>query len=193
MFTQRWITSVAAATLLVGGLAGCSLLEASPQVPLTGIAACALGKTWNLDMAKLAESVQADLVRRGAAGVVVTSEGAQTLEWDLASKMTVQTDYTLTSTSGPEGEVTVVTAAHKGEASGIAYINSEVAIPRNWDATGVSATTSATLNGAPLEPVPFGFVATDLDDSVGIELTCDGGTLTTHQRGSDVILTWTAP
>ena len=191
MFTQRLITSVAAATLLVGGLTGCSLLEASPEVPLTGLAACALGKTWNLDTAKLAEAVQLELTGRGA-GVVVTADGSQTLAWDLESRMTLDTDYTLTLTSGDAAALTVVTDKHVGTATGIAYINSDVAIPREWDASGLEVTTTSTLNDVAQETLPYTIVKTDLDDSVGIEITCDGGALTTHQRGSEITLTWAA-
>ena len=191
MFKQRVITSVAVATLLAGGLAGCSLVETSPEVPLTGIAACALGKTWNLDVAKLAESVQADLSAHGVAAAV-TAEGSQTLTWDLQSRMTLDSDYTFLSSTGPEDQVTVLTQEHSGTATGIAYINSEVAIPRNWDASGLTVTSTATLNGEPQENLPYALPKTDLDDSVGIELTCDGGNLTTHQRGTDLTLTWTA-
>jgi hypothetical protein len=101
------------------------------------------------------------------------------------------TDYTLTLTSGPDDQKTVVTDKHSGTSTGIAYINSEVAIPRDWDGSGLNVTTTATLNGAPLEAVPYELHPIDIDDSVGIELACDGNTLTTHQRGNDLRLTWT--
>lgn len=196
MFTARRslstrLTAGAAAAILVGvGLAGCSLVEVAEPTPLSGIAECSLGKTWQLDTAKLAEAVQAELLSRGVT-VVAAADGSQTLTWGLDSKLVLDTDYTLTLSSGAADQLTVVTDKHSGKATGTAYINAEVAIPRDWDGTGLKSTTTATLNGAALEPVPYTLVNTDIDDSVGVELTCDGGTLTTHQRGSDITLTWT--
>ncbi len=190
MFRQR-MTAVAATTVLVVGLAGCSLVEVAPPAPLSGIAACALGKTWSLDTAKMAEALQAELASRGITATV-TADGSQSFAWDLASKVTLDTDYTVTVTSGPDDQKTVLTSKHSGTSTGIAYINSDVAIPREWNAKGLKVDTTATLNNAPLETLPYTLVVTDIDDSVGIELTCDSGTMTTHQRGSDVTLTWTA-
>lgn len=188
--TARRTAGAAAAALVAVSLAGCSLVEVPQAAPLSGLAACALGNTWSLDTAKLAEAVTAELGSRGT-GVTTTAEGSQTLTWGLDSTMAIDTDYTLTLTSGPEDQVTVVTDKHKGKSTGIAYINAEVAIPRDWDGSGLNVTTTATLNGAPLDPVPYALAQTDIDDSVGVELTCDGGTMTTHQRGSDLTLTWT--
>lgn len=190
MFTQP-LSTVAVATVMLVGLAGCSLLEPPPEAPLTGIAACTLGKTWNLDTGKLAEALQAELGARSIVAVVA-ADGSETLAWDLKGKIVIDTDYTITSTSGAEDQKTVVTTKHSGKSTGIAYINSEVAIPRNWDASGLNVTSKATLNDADLEDLPYAFPNTELDDSVGIELTCDGGTLTTHQRGSDIVLTWSS-
>ena len=180
----------AAAVIVATSLAGCSLVEAAPPAPLTGIAACALGNTWKLDVAKLAADLQAELLTRGVTALVV-ADGSQTLDWDIESHVVLDTDYTFTLTSGPDDQKMVVTDKHSGKATGIAYINSEVAIPRDWDASGLNVTTTAALNGVEQETVPYTLHQTDIDDSVGVELTCDGGTLTTHQRGSDLTLTWT--
>lgn len=190
MFTQRLATAVVAAALVVG-MSGCALVEVDAPTPLTGIAACSLGKTWKLDTAKLVEAVTADLATRGITATV-TVDGSQTLDWQLDSKLVMDTDYTVTATSGADATLTVVTAKHSGTTTGIAYINSEVAIPRDWDATGLNVDTTATVGGVAPEAVPYALVNTDIDDSVGVELTCDGGTMTTHQRGSDVTLTWTS-
>ena len=190
LFTARRATGAAAAILVVAGLAGCSLVQTAPPAELTGIAKCALGNTWKLDTAKLAEAIAAELATRSITATV-TSEGSQTLTWGADSRMALDTDYTMTITSGAADQVTVVTDKHSGESGGIAYINSEVAIPRDWDASGLNVKTTATLNGAELETLPYTLVQTDIDDSVGVELTCDGGSLTTHQRGSDLTLTWT--
>jgi len=190
LFTARRLTGGALAILAVVSLSGCSLVQVAPPAPLTGVAQCTLGKTWSLDTAKLAEVVQAELLTRGVTATVVP-EGTQTLAWDLDGKVVLDTDYTLTITSGAEDQQMVITDKHAGKATGIAYINSEVAIPRNWDASGLNVTTTAALNGVAQEALPYTLVPTDIDDSVGVELTCDGGTLTTHQRGGDLILTWT--
>lgn len=186
---RRTTAGVAAAILVGVSLAGCSLVEVPEPAPLSGLAACALGSTWTLDTAKLAEQVTAELATRGVTATT-TADGSQTLTWGLDSKLAIDTDYTLTLTSGAADQVTVLTDKHQGKSTGIAYINSDVAIPRDWDGTGLNVTTTATLNGAALEALPYSLVPTDIDDSVGIELTCDGGTMTTHQRGSDITLTW---
>jgi hypothetical protein len=190
LFTARR-AAVAAATILVGvGLTGCSLVEVAQPAPLSGIAACSLGNTWSLDTAKLAEAVQAELLARGLT-VAATADGSQTLTWGLDSKLVLDTDYTITLASGPDDAKTVITDKHSGKSTGTAYINAEVAIPRGWDGTGLKVTTTGTLNDVAVEALPYTLVKTDIDDSVGIELTCDGNTLTTHQRGSDLTLTWT--
>lgn len=164
-------------------------MQTPEPAPLTGIAACALGSAWSLDTAKLAQDLQAELGTRGVTATVA-AEGSQTLNWDLNSKIVLDTDYTLTYTSGPDDQKMIITDKHSGKATGIAYINSEVAIPRDWDASGLNVKATATLNGAEQESLPYTLLPTDIDDSVGVELTCDGATLTTHQRGNDLTLTW---
>lgn len=188
--SARRSTAGALAILAAVGLAGCSLVEVAPPAPLTGIAKCALGNTWTLDTATLATAITAELLTRGVTATAVI-DGGQTLNWDLDSHIVLDTDYTLTLTSGAEDNQTVITDKHSGKSTGIAYINAEVAIPRDWDATGLNVTTTATVKGVAAETVPYALVQTDIDDSVGVELTCDGGTMTTHQRGSDLTLTWT--
>jgi len=184
------LATVAVATTMAVGLAGCSLVQAAPPPTLSGLAACALGSTWKLDTAKLAEATAAELLTRKITATVA-AEGSQTLTWALDGKLVMDTDYTLTATSGADATLTVITEKHSGKTTGIAYINSEVAIPRDWDGTGLNVTTTATVADAAVETPPYALVNTDIDDSVGVELTCDGGTLTTHQRGSDITLTWT--
>lgn len=190
MFRQRLAMATLATTLIVG-LAGCSLVQVAEPAPLTGIAACALGKTWNLDTAKLAEAITADLATRSVTATVA-AEGSQTLAWQLDGKLVMDTNYTVTITSGADATLTVVTDKHSGKTTGIAYINSEVAIPRDWDASGLNVDTTATVAGVAVEALPYTLTNTDIDDSVGVELTCDAGTMTTHQRGSDITLTWTS-
>lgn len=193
MFTARRTAVLAVPALLVSALGGCAIVDpGSATEPLSGIAACALGNSWKLDVAALGEQVQADLVRQGVAVTAVSATGTQTLDWDVRGNVTVESDYAVTITAAPAADqVITVTDTHTGTADGIAYINAEVAIPRDWDGTGVVISTTGDLNGAPLDPIPFTVPNVDLNDSVGIELTCDGTTLTTHPRGGDVTLTWT--
>ncbi|MBG6053798.1 hypothetical protein IWX81_000188 [Salinibacterium sp. CAN_S4] len=191
MFSTHRATSVALSAAIVFGLGGCSLIE--PQgtvVPLSGIAACAQGHTWNLDMAKLAEDVKANIAAQGV-GVDVATTGNQSMTWDIDGAVVIESAYTLTMTSVPaEGQLQTVTTTHTGTATGASYIDENVAIPRDWDATGTIITTVADLNGTPLDPVPYGVLNADLDDSVGVELTCDGDALTTHPRGGGVTQAW---
>lgn len=193
MDRARRLAAVAVPALLIAGLGGCSLIDpGSTQEPLSGIAACALGNTWNLDTAALAEQVGADLARQSVAVTEITAAGSQTLDWQVDGDIVMDSDYTVSITTAPAADQAItVTDTHRGRAEGVAYINAEVAIPRDWDSTGVSVETVGQLNGAPLEAIPFRVANVDLDDSVGIELTCDGSTLTTHARGGDITLRWT--
>lgn len=193
MDRARRLAAVAVPALLIAGLGGCSLIDpGSTQEPLSGIAACALGNTWNLDTAALAEQVGADLARQSVAVTDITAAGSQTLDWQVDGDIVMDSDYTVSITTAPAADQAItVTDTHRGRAEGVAYINAEVAIPRDWDSTGVSVETVGQLNGAPLEAIPFRVANVDLDDSVGIELTCDGSTLTTHARGGDITLRWT--
>lgn len=193
LLTLRGVTAAALSVLLVAGLSGCSLLEpAGTNKPPSGMSACALGHTWTLDVGKLADAVKADLVKQNVAVASVAIDGTQTLEWDSESKVVLTTDYTTTITATPAADQTItVKNTHKGTSTGVAYINAEVAIPRNWDATGLSVKSTADLNGAALDPIPFTVPETDLDDSVGLEMTCDGDGMTTHPRGTEITQTWT--
>ena len=180
--------AIAAATLF----SGCSLVApASTKQAVTGLGACALGSTWNLDIAKLADVVKAELVRQSVAVTTVVGDGTQRFTWNTDGSVLLITDYTLKVTATPAaGQVITVKNAHSGRSTGVAFINSTVAIPRNRDATGLGVTTTAELNGAALDPAPFAVPGTDLDDAVGIELTCDGTTMTTRPRGGTIIQTW---
>jgi hypothetical protein len=192
VFSTQRATTVALSAAILLGLSGCSLIE--PQgtvVPLTGLASCAQGHTWNLDMAALAETVKSNLAAQGVA-VEITTDGSQSMTWDINGAVVIESDYTLTMTSVPaEGQVQTVTTTHVGTATGASYISDNVAIPRDWDATGTIIKTVGDLNGAPLDPVPYGVLNADLNDSVGVELTCDGKALTTHPRGGAITQVWT--
>jgi hypothetical protein len=125
----------------------------------------------------------------------VTAEGKQTLDWSIRGDVVVDSDYTVTVTVSPAADqVTVATQTHKGKATAEAYIDAEVAIPRNWKNSTFKVDTKFVVNGAaPAADAadPFTIAATDFDDGVGLELTCDGTTMTTHPRGSEITQTWT--
>jgi hypothetical protein len=194
MFIARRAALVALPVLVIFGLGGCSLLQ--PQgtgLVLTGAAACAQGQTWNLDTKDLAAQVLADLVKRKVPATKVDDSGSQTMDWATTGEMTVTSDYTLTVTASPAaGQALIATQVHKGTATAKAYVNSDVAIPRNWDAKSYSLTTEFKLNDKVVpDPAPFTIATTDFDDTVGVELTCSGTTMTTHARGSVITQKWT--
>lgn len=191
MFSTQQATTVVLSAAIIVGLSGCSLIE--PQgtvVPLTGIQACAQGNTWNLDMTKLAEAVKANIGAQGVDAQVATG-GNQTMTWAIDGSVVIDSAYTLTITSTPAaGQVQTITTTHTGTATGASYIGDNIAIPRDWDATGTVIKSVGNIDGAPLDPIPFSVLNADLNDSVGVELTCDGNTLTTHPRDGSVIQTW---
>jgi hypothetical protein len=179
------------ATALAIGLSGCSLIEASQPEPLEGAAACAIGHHWKLDLKDLSTQVLDDLQKREIKATSVDGTGSQTLTWGTDYSVLIDTDYTLTATAVPSADKTyVVTQTHKGSASGKAYINSDVAIPRNWNQDGFAVRTAATLNGSRTSHLPFLIAQTDFDDVYGVEITCNGNVLTTHARQSAITKTW---
>lgn len=195
MFTARRAAIVALPALLVFGLTGCSLLQAqdADDTP-TGIAACVLGHKWTADTKGFADQLLAVYKKTTLPVSSVTSDGTQTLDWGIKGDVTVVSDYTVVVTVAPAADQsTVATQTHKGTATGKAYINAEVAIPRNWNDKDFTIDTKFVINGAEKaqkDPDPFTITPTDFDDSVGLELTCDGGTLTTHARGSAITQSW---
>ena len=190
MFVSRK-AALALPAVLVLTLGGCALLEpAGTNVPLTGIAACALGHTWTQDFEGLKQQIIDSLGKNGIAATGVTFTGEQTMTWDEKSHMTLKGDYTIAVTTAEAEEKTLtVTEAHSGTASGAAYINGDVAIPRNWD-NKLGWDTTADLSGEALEAPPYGLPATTFDDAVGLILTCDGDTMTISPRGTKLTQTW---
>jgi len=191
MFVSRK-AALALPAVLVLTLGGCALLEpAGTNVPLTGIAACALGHTWTQDFEGLKQQITDVLGKNGIAATGVTFTGEQIMTWDEKAHMTITGDYSVAVTTAEAEEKTLtVTEAHSGTASGAAYINGDVAIPRNWD-NKLTSDASADLSGEPLEAPPYGLPVTTFDDAVGLILTCDGDTLTIHPRGTQLTQTWT--
>jgi len=191
MFVPRK-AALALPAVLVLTLGGCALLEpAGTNVPLTGIAACALGHTWTQDFEGLKQYITDDLGKNGIAATGVTFTGEQTMTWDDKAHVVITSDYSVAvTTAEAEDKTLTVTENHTGTASGAAYINGDVAIPRNWK-NELSYEAVADSNGEPLEAAPYAVPNTSFDDAVGLILTCDGSTLTIHPRGSQLTQTWT--
>lgn len=193
MFSTRRLSYVALSATVLLALSGCALLEPdTSDNELTGLEVCALGHSWALDTADLATQITDTLATNG---VVLTSadvQGSQIMAWDTHSGMKITSDYTITLKSAPGADqVLTVVQTHKGEATGKAYISADVAIPRTWSADDFTVDTVADNNGTALEELPYTIPTTDFDDSVGLELTCDGDTMTIHPRGSKYTLSWT--
>ena len=189
----RRASTLLLAVALLPSLSACSLLTTSEgQAPLTGIAMCALGHTWTTDLEDAAAQVKAALIAEQVPVTDVIATGTQTLEWSIEGRVVLTQDYAVTITTAPAADqVVTVVETHSGTATGAAYINGEVAIPRKWDGTGVNVDTVADNNGTILEDVPFAIPNTSFDDSVGLEITCEAQTLTIHPRGSDLTQTGT--
>lgn len=192
MFHRR-SAILAGSSALVLALSGCSLLEStSNQEPLSGLAACALGHTWQLNFEDLAAKLTTELQQQGVPVTAVTAAGTQTLEWNLQGHVVLTTDHDVTLTATPAADqLYTIVERHEGTATGAAYINGEVAIPRNWDGSGQNIEVTGDNNGAPLETIPWAIPPSHIDDTVGLELTCDGDTLTIHPRGGKITQVWT--
>lgn len=191
MFRQR-IAVLALPGVVLFALSGCSLLTAPGPDPLTGTAACAQGHTWTADLATLGPQVIEDLKRSGITVTDVTVTGSLTLDWTIEGPAKLANDYVVTVTSAPAADqILTITETVSGTATGAAYINGEVAIPRNWDASAVTTKTVADNNGVAVDPLPFTIPRVNFDDSVGLELTCSPGALTTHPRGTRITQSWT--
>lgn len=190
--TARRGLAVLATALLVPALAGCSLIEPpNAEVELSGLAACALGHTWTTDLDDAAEKISAELTNDQIVVTSVVAEGTQTLEWSIEGHVVLTPDYTITITTAPAADqVITIVETHSGVATGAAYINGEVAIPRKWDNTGTHIDTVADNNGTILEELPFPIPTTTFDDGVGLELTCSGDTLSIHPRGAAITQIW---
>ena len=181
---------IAGALALVVGLSGCSLLEAGGgEEPLSGVAACALGHTWQLDTADMATKVKDDLQKDGLASEV-TIDGTQTLDWNLQGHVVMTSDFLMKIVVPVTAEFTVtLDQTYSGSVDGAAYITSDVAIPRHWDDSKLTIDT--LVNGSGDEESPWRIPRVGFNDSVGLELTCDGDTLTIHPRGERSTQVWT--
>jgi hypothetical protein len=193
MFHRQRAIVIALPAALLFGLSGCSLLVAPGPEPLTGTAACALGHTWNANLEDLAAQVLTNLQQSGVAATEATITGELKLDWTVEGHVALTNDYVVTVKAVPVADHTItVVETHAGTATGAAYINGEVAIPRKWDASDVTVAVVADDNGVPVDPAPFAIPETSFDDSVGLELTCNGGEMTTHPRGGKLTQKWTS-
>lgn len=191
--TTRRVSLIALPAALMLGLGGCSLLEATvPDEPLTGVAACALGHSWSVDLDGLATQVLAELGANGVAATGVVAAGSHTLDWSVTSDVELSSDYSMTITvPAADGQVLTVVQSANGVVTGKAYISGTVAIPRDWDSSGLEVSTVADIGGVAQETVPIIVPKIAFDDGVGLELTCDAETMTIHPRGGVITQTWT--
>jgi hypothetical protein len=192
MFSRSRTALVAAsATLVMGGLSGCALLQPTvEEVALSDIARCTMGHSWTLDTADLAAQLLTEL-QRDHPVTAVDAAGTKTIDWGADSVVTVASDLAITVTTGTAEAPTTLTQTQIGSAEGKVYINGDVAIPRRWS-NDIEIETTAESAGAELEQLPFTLPNTAFDDTVGLELTCDGDTLTVHPRGSAITQKWTS-
>lgn len=183
---------VAGATLwLIATLSGCSLVAPAVDAEApSDVALCTMGHRWDLDTADLAAQVLTQLQDDHPDVTAVEANGTVTLDWDDDSTVELASDLSIVVTAGTAEEPVVITEHQKGTGGGKAHINAEIAIPRAWR-NDIEVETSAQKAGVELETVPFELPATVLDDSVGLELACDAGTLTIHPRGSAITQRWT--
>ncbi|MDH6181300.1 hypothetical protein M2152_001482 [Microbacteriaceae bacterium SG_E_30_P1] len=183
---------VAGSVAVAVALSGCSLLEAGGEPePLTGVAACALGHVWELDVADYAPKMKEEFARRGL-GENVEITGTQRLDWNEKGHVLLTADMQLTLFVQVTGDFAVtVNQQYAGDVTGAAYISGDVAIPRRWDDSAMTISTQPEANGSPIEESPWQLPSLVVDDSVGLEITCDGDALTIHPRGGKVTQVWT--
>lgn len=191
MSSRSRIVFVAAATVSLVTLSGCSLLEPSvDEEVFSDVALCTMGHAWNLDTVDLAAQLLAELQHDHPDVTAVEANGTATLEWGDDSTVELASDLSIVVTAGTAEAPIVITQNLVGTGGGKAYINADIAIPRSWQ-DDVEVETTAQNAGVDLEAPPFALPGTVIDDSVGLELTCDGGTLTIHPRGSAITQKWT--
>lgn len=192
MFPRRVVAAVAGSSALVFGLSGCALVSSPGPEPLTGLAACAYGHEWQLNLDDLSQKVLEWLQAEQVPATEVVTTGTQSLDWGPTGRVTVTSDFEVRITAPVAADQTItIVQTHTGTATGAAYINGEVAIPRKWDDADVEVETVADNNGTVLETVPWTLPTVGIDDRVGLEITCDASTMTIHPRGNTIVQTWT--
>lgn len=193
MNLRQLIVGLSLPIVIVVALSGCSLLTPPAPPPLAGTAACALGHTWKADLDSLSTQVLNKLTSGGVPVTEVTTTGDITLTWSVEGHVVLANNYVMTIKAAPAADqVVTVVQTVSGEATGAAYVNGEVAIPRKWDASKVNTAVVADNNGTAVDPIPIKIPPITFDDSVGLELTCTSGALTTHPRGGQITQSWTS-
>jgi hypothetical protein len=194
MFSLQRTVLVAGSAAMLAGLAGCALVTPSvSEDPPSPIAQCVMGHTWSLDLADLGAQLLAEVQRDHPEVTAVDITGTKTIDWGVDSHVTIASDLRITvtaTTATPDQPLTIV-QTQAGTGTGRAYVDTDVAIPRNWK-DEIEVDTVAEQAGAPLEAPPYALPITAFDDTVGWELTCDGGTMTLHPRGNGVVQRWTS-
>lgn len=188
------MVAVAASAAVLFGLSGCGLF--TPQTdeePLSDIAKCVMGSNWTLDTADLSAKLLPELQRDFPTVTEVVTSGTKTIDWGTDFSLDVTSDLTITvtATSATPEQSVIVRQTQVGTASGKAYINTDVAIPRDWE-NNIEVETTAEDAGVVLETVPIALPKTAFDDTVGLVLTCEGSTMTVTPRGGAITQTWTA-
>lgn len=190
---MRPAAAATAAAVAMVALAGCAII--TPTAPVktpSALEACAHGTTWALDMPALQAQVVALFAESGIGVSEVLVEGSQTLDWDENGHVTIESAYTVTAKAGSDipDVPFVVTQTVNGTTTGRAYFSDVIAVPRNWDADGLTIETSAVRGEEALESAPFSIPRTAVDDTVGIEVVCSPEQMTMHPRGTHLTLTW---
>ena len=183
------VTAVAA-TMTLGG---CALI--TPTAPVktpSALEACAHSTVWTLDTAALQAQLVPMFAESGVAVSEVLVSGTQTFEWTENGHVTIESAYTITATAPSDVAETpwIGTQTVTGTTTGRAYFSDVIAVPRDWNADGLVIETIGTKGAEPLEVPAFAVPRTILDDTVGLEVVCTPELMTTHGRGTDLVLTW---
>ncbi|MBH0115860.1 hypothetical protein I6E52_03275 [Salinibacterium sp. NG253] len=181
---------MAPAVLLV--LSGCALIEpADTSEPPTAMELCAMGHTWTLDTADLAEKLLAELPSEDVPAKAVEPSGGQTLTWESTGALTIDSDLVFTISAEPKSDqVMTITRSYTGTVVGKALINVDVAIPRDWDVTDYTIDTTAVLADEPVEELKYTIPRSDFDDKLGLIITCEADVMTVNPRGTSLIQVW---
>jgi hypothetical protein len=185
--STRSVTAIPAAVILLA-LGGCSLSAfGGEDEVLTGAAACALGHSWALDLEDYSAQLLAELQGDNSKYTAVTAAGDQTLEWALDGFATLSSDYTVSITKAvSEGVVETTEQARSGTSTGLLTLHGATAVPSDWEE---EYTASTTVDGVAPEVEPTIYDPL-IDDTVALEVTCEGTSMTTHAHQDNLIIKW---
>ena len=186
----RTIAAALAAAATAALLSGCSVLTGPEQDPLDPIAQCAYGHVWNADLAGLAEQLL-PVLRESVDGTEMIADGTLNLEWSGRGSVAMTADYAMTGRANWSGGLATVTERHTGTVTGGLLITDEIAVPKKWNTEELSTEVTSDIAGAAQEQPQFALPQSLPNDVVGLEVTCEDTTLTTHARGADSTITWT--